>query len=407
MGKLADNFTASFGALADIGRSAGGGYERLTWSPSYLKARVWFTSEATRLGLEVETDRNGNLWAWWGKSRSDAVATGSHLDTVVNGGAYDGALGVVGGLLAVEILQKANSEPPRPIVVVAFVEEEGARFGVPTLGSRLMTGAVVAAEVRELTDRDDISYERAMSEAGLDPAGLGPDPERVASLRSLVELHIEQGVGLAHQEQPVGIISGIWPHGRWRLELSGAADHAGTAGLGDRRDPAMPLAVAIRSAREQAGTRGARATIGRVDFKPNTTNTVPFLVRAWLDARAPSQVLLESLVSDWRDEVEYEANLHEVAMALEPESATPAVVFDEDLRGRLAGPLSRVGVEPGELSTAAGHDAGVLAEHVPAAMLHVRNPTGVSHSPEEAASVDDCVQGIEALAAVLEDLAWQ
>ncbi len=404
---LADQFNASFGALADIGRSPGGGYERLTWTPAYLEARTWFASEATRLGLDVETDRNGNDWAWWGESRTDVVATGSHLDTVVAGGAYDGALGVVGGFLAVELLQQRHAEPPRPIAVVAFVEEEGARFGRPTLGSRLMTGSTEAGPVRKLADRGGVTYERAMSDAGLDPALIGADPERVAALRCLVELHIEQGIGLADHEQPVGIISGIWPHGRWRLELSGAADHAGAARLGDRRDPAMALATAIRAAREQAAARGARATIGRIEVIPNTTNTVPSRVRAWLDARASSQEELESLVSDWRDEVEYEAALHEVSFVLEAESLTPAIIFDAELRRRLAESLEGLGIVPGELSTAAGHDAAVLAEHVPTAMLHVRNPTGVSHSPQEAASVEDCVRGVEALAAALEDLAWQ
>ena len=130
-------------------------------------------------------------------------------------------------------------------------------------------------------------------------------------------------------------------------------------------------------------------------------------MRAWLDARASSQEALESLVSDWRDEVEYEAALHQVSFVLEAESLTPAILFDAELRRRLAKSLEGLGIEPVELSTAAGHDAAVLAEHVPTAMLHVRNPTGVSHSPEEAASVEDCVRGVEALAAALQGLAWQ
>lgn len=407
MVSLEDQFTRSFERLAEIGRNSRGGNDRLTWTPSYLEAERWFSSEADRIGLEVERDGNGNLWAWWGEARADCVTTGSHLDTVVNGGAYDGALGVVSGLLALEVLQQTHETPSRPIAVVAFVEEEGARFGLPTLGSRLLTGAVSGDQARSLVDSDGVTLGQAMENAGLDPAGLGGEPIRLAGLRTFVELHIEQGIGLANEGEPVGAIAGVWPHGRWRLELIGAADHAGASGLGERRDPTMPLATAIRAAREQSAVRGARATIGRIEVVPNTTNTVPSTARAWLDARAPSEDVLESLVSDWLDEVEYDSALHQVSVSLELESITPAVAFEETLRQRGSSALEKLDIRPTELPTAAGHDAAVLAEHLPSAMLHVRNPTGVSHSPEESASVNDCVKGVEVLAVVLEGLVWQ
>jgi N-carbamoyl-L-amino-acid hydrolase len=353
----------------------------------------------------VEVDRNGNLWAWWGSERAHVVVTGSHLDTVVNGGAFDGALGVVSGLLAVELLQEAGARPAGAIGVAAFIEEEGARFGIPTLGSRLMVGGVDPASVRALTDGDGVTFAAAMGAAGLDPEAIGPDPDRVARIDAYVELHVEQGVGLVGLGQPVGVISGVWPHGRWRLELTGAADHAGAARLADRSDAVLVLADVIRLAREQAVALGARATIGRIEVFPNTTNTVAGGVRAWLDARAADPATLDALVAGWRAAVDDHAAAQGVEVVLKPESMTGAVDFDAGLSRRLTDSLAREGIDPTEIPTAAGHDAAILASSLPAAMLHVRNPTGVSHSPAEHASVEDCVRGVKALAAVLEDLA--
>ena len=406
MSTLEVRFQASFDSLASIGRDAvSGGYNRLAWSQSDLQARAWFVDQADRLGLSVEVDRNGNMWAWWGSDRQGAVATGSHLDTVVNGGAFDGALGVVSSFVAVELLQETYKLPMKPIVIVAFVEEEGARFGLPTLGSRLSTGMVEPGEILNLTDRERVPYSDSMSQAGVEPDGLGADLDRLESLSAFVELHIEQGRGLVHHGEAVGILSNVWSHGRWRLGAAGSPDHAGTARITDRRDPTLVLARAIESARIRAASLDARATIARVEVMPNTTNTIPGLVTAWLDARADSEGTMSSLVEMWHQDVKEAAAEHDITLELEQESFTPEVTFDRNLVATMADSLSRIGIQPTQLATAAGHDAAILASVVPSAMLHVRNPSGVSHSPAEHASVEDCLHGVKALAAVIEDLA--
>ncbi len=402
---LTDRFRTSFGELADIGRADDGGYSRLVWTDSDRLARAWFSAQAARLGLDVEVDRNGNLWAWWGAGRENVVATGSHLDSVVNGGPYDGALGVVGAFLAVEHLQKAGLQPIKPVAIVAFIEEEGARFGVPTLGSRLMAGVVDPAAVRRFADPDGVTFEQAMQGAGLDPDGIGPDPDRMSRIDAHLELHIEQGVGLVDLGQPVGAISGVWAHGRWQIELRGAPDHAGAARLADRRDPVLVLSEVIRQARRQADSHGARATIGRIEVSPNTTNVVAAQARAWLDSRGPTESAIEAVVAGLLERVEDVAETNRVSVSITRESWAEATDFDTGLRVRLAGLLEGHDIEPTEIPTAAGHDAAILAGFVPAAMLHLRNPTGVSHSPDEYASDEDCVSGIEVLASALEDLA--
>jgi beta-ureidopropionase / N-carbamoyl-L-amino-acid hydrolase len=439
MSELREAFEACFGGLADIGRDPAGGWTRLAWTDEDRAARAWFESEAAARGLTVERDSAGNLWAWWGgglgttadpdsgdRLRSPtggpdaggsgsgaaaggaaggAVAVGSHLDTVRGGGAYDGALGVVSGLVAVGELIGRGVEPERPVAVVAFADEEGGRFGVPTFGSRVLAGALDPAELLERADQDGVTVAEALAAVGIDPGGFGPDPARVGRLGALVELHVEQGRGLVDLGQPVGLGTGIWPHGRWRLTLTGEANHAGTTRLADRRDPMLGLAAAVLAARAAATELEAVATVGRVLVEPNSANSVPARVSAWLDARAERDQTLDWLVTAFQAAVEEAAGRNGLTVELAPESRSPGVELDRDLTARLDARLRAMGLEPPALPTAAGHDAGALAGAVPTAMLFVRNPTGASHTPAETAELDDCLAGVRALAAVIEDLA--
>jgi beta-ureidopropionase / N-carbamoyl-L-amino-acid hydrolase len=408
--RLREDYQRCFEGLAAIGRDPAGGWTRLAWTGQDRAARDWFGAEARARGLEVEQDRAGNLWAWWRPAgppaaAGGAVAVGSHLDTVPNGGAYDGALGVVAGLVAVAELARRGVTPRRPVAVVAFADEEGGRFGLPTFGSRVLAGVLDPAAVLDRTDQAGTTLATALSDAGLDPGAVGPDPDRLAGLAAFVELHVEQGRGLVDHGVPVGLASAMWPHGRWRLTLTGAANHAGTTRLQDRRDPMLGLAAAILAARAAAEELGAVATVGRVVVEPGSTNSVAGRVQVWLDARAEADQTLDWLLAAFQGAVEEAAGRHGLTVDLACESRSPAVAFDAGLRDRLAGCLRERGLEPVELPTAAGHDAGALAASVPTAMLFVRNPTGTSHSPAERAEADDCVAGVEALAAVVEELA--
>jgi N-carbamoyl-L-amino-acid hydrolase len=415
-------FAAMWAELAAIGRDpTTGGYRRAGWTPAERAAQAWFLDQCSRRGLSVESDAIGNVVAWWRPDpgrRDPGVVTGSHLDSVPDGGAFDGPLGVVSGLAAVDRLRGDGFVPARPIGIAVFVEEEGSRFGLPCLGSRVATGQIGGDRVLALRDRDGVGLVAAAEEVGhgLDPDELGPS-DLPALLDPFVELHVEQGRWLADGTAAVGVATGIWPHGRWRLELSGRADHAGTTRMGDRADPMLTAAFAALSANKQARLAeartdppgGARATVGRVEPVPNATNAVPAAVRLWLDARAEHQPALDALVATVVAQVEDRAARDGTQLSVARESASPAVTFDPELRGRLArvvgAALGGDGPAP-VLPTAAGHDAGVLAAAgVPTAMLFVRNPTGVSHSPAEHAEPDDCAAGVEALAAVLADLA--
>jgi N-carbamoyl-L-amino-acid hydrolase len=385
--------------LAPLGRSASsGGYFRQPYAAAELELRAWFAEQCAARGLELERDGNGNLVAWWG-SGDDAVLTGSHLDSVLDGGAYDGPLGVVSSLAAVDVLRDRGFTPRRPIAVGVFAEEEGSRFGLACLGSRLATGLTDAASARALRDRDGVPLEEAMAAAGLEPVlGRSAWLDRVGTF---VELHVEQGRDLVDREQAVGVASRIWPHGRWRFDFTGEANHAGTTRMEDRRDPMLGYAATALAAADHARRAGQRATFGRLEVAPNGTNAVPSRVSAWLDARCESDAVLAELVAEIERAAVQRAAHDGTDVSVTAESVSGSVDFDAGLAARIAAshgwPV---------LATQAGHDAGILsAAGIPSAMLFVRNPTGVSHSPDERAETRDCLAGVTALADTLEELA--
>ncbi len=399
-------FAELWSELEPLGRDPEtAGYRRYSWTPADAECRAWFTRQAGRLGLTVEQDRNGNIWAWWGSKRSGAIVTGSHLDSVPDGGGYDGALGVASALAAVAELKARAFNPERAVAIAVFTEEEGARFRVPCLGSRLMAGAIEPGAARALRDDDGVTLAAAMTAAGGDASRLGPDEDLLGRIGAFVELHVEQGRALAPLDAAIGVAEGIWPHGRWRFDFAGRADHAGTARLADRNDPMLPYASTVLAARRLAAEHGAVATFGKVIAEPGGANGVNSAVRAWLDARAPDDNSLQHTLTMIRSAAEISAKEHGVILTVRQESYTPLVQFDEGLRDRVTGVLAAVGIAAPVLPTGAGHDAGVLAARIPTAMLFVRNPTGVSHSPAEHAEQADCEAGVHALALVLEDLA--
>jgi beta-ureidopropionase / N-carbamoyl-L-amino-acid hydrolase len=379
--------------LAPVGRSGStGGYRRYAWTRADATLREWFAGQAAARELDLVTDRAGNQWAWWGDpdASGPGVVVGSHLDSVPDGGAFDGPLGVVSALLTIDALRASGRSPSRPVAVVNFGDEEGARFGIACAGSRMVTGALPPDRALGLLDGDGTSMAEAMSAAGHDPAHVGRDSETLRRVGCFVELHVEQGRGLIDLGRPVAVGTGIWPHGRWRMEFAGQANHAGTTRLEDRHDPMLDYAAAVLRARELAAKHGIVATCGKVVVEPNGVNAIPSRVRGWLDARGADAGAVRALVAELA-----------AGRDVQEESWTPATPFDPALSDRCAAVLGG----PPRLATGAGHDAGVLAEAgVATAMLFVRNPTGISHSPAEFAERDDCLRGVEALTAVVTDL---
>src|SRR5215218_1646473 len=387
------SFDRMWADLAPVGRHPGsGGYRRFAWTREDAVLREWFTGEAAARGLDVTADRAGNLWAWTADPDADGpgLVLGSHLDSVPDGGAFDGPLGIVSAFAALDRLDRATLR--RPVGIACFADEEGARFGVACAGSRLLTGVLDPDRARSLTDDAGTTMAEALTAAGHDPAALGRDDEALRRVGTFLELHVEQGRALDDLGAPVGVAESIWPHGRWRLDLRGRADHAGTTRLADRDDPMLALAAVVLEARSAAARHDALATVGKIRVEPNGVNAIPSAVTAWLDARGPAEDAIRALVADVGSAA---------GTAPVEESWTPDTRFDLQLRDRLATLLAAP-----VLPTGAGHDAGILsAAGIPTAMLFVRNPTGVSHSPAEHAEPADCSAGVAALARAIEALA--
>lgn len=397
---VSDTVAGLLSEIADLGRDpVRGGYSRPVLSDAELGLREWFVAHADKRGLDVETDRNGVIWAWHapGGRYDDAVVTGSHLDSVPGGGAYDGPLGVASALVAFDQLAAAGVAG-RPRAIAVFPEEEGSRFGVACLGSRLLTGALAPERALALKDPDGRTFAEALATAGARPEHLGPDPEALSRMGAFVELHVEQGRGLVDLGQPVAVGSSILGHGRWRVTVDGRGNHAGTTLMADRQDPmvaAGALVVAVQ--RVARAVPEARATVGRLVPTPGGTNVIASRVDLWLDVRHPDDATTLALVEEIRRAADLAAAEQGCTATLLEESFSATVDFDAALRDELCAVLPDAPV----LATGAGHDAGVLKDHVPTAMLFVRNPTGVSHAPDEAVEDGDAEAGADALARTL------
>ena len=402
---LTATVTGLLSEIAGTGTDAlRGGYTRSVYSTAELDLREWFTEQATKRGLAVETDRNGAIWAWWdvpGGDRTNSLVTGSHLDSVPGGGAFDGPLGVASALVAVDILKTRMDTPTRPLAVVVFPEEEGSRFGVACLGSRLMTGAIDPDKARNLLYPVGSTFADVASANALEPRHLGKDDQLLGQIGAFVELHVEQGRGLIDLDQPIAIASSILGHGRWRLSVHGQGNHAGTTLMADRHDPMVAAARMVTEVRDIARNQAnARATVGRVQPVPGGTNVIASRVDFWLDVRHPDDAVTAALVENIHAQARLIAAEEGCSVELREESLSPTVHFDPGLQKELQLALPQAPV----LDTGAGHDAGVLAPFVPTAMVFVRNPSGVSHSPEEHVVDEDAETGAQTLADALHGL---
>jgi beta-ureidopropionase / N-carbamoyl-L-amino-acid hydrolase len=344
----------------------GDGTTRLAWTPEDAAAGEWFRDRAAEVGLSVHVDPAGNRWAvpdaqppWWG--------VGSHLDSVRAGGRFDGALGVCAGFAIAE---------HAPVAVIAFADEEGARFNTPTFGSRALTGALDPA-VLDRRDDDGVLLADAMAAAGVDPGGVARAPQWLRRLRGFLELHVDQTPDL----ERFAVVRGLAARLRLQADLAGRADHAGTTRRHERSDALLAAARLIVAADELA-TDDMVVTASRILVEPNALTTIASHVRLWLDARSESPWALTSWFQDLPAGAE-----------LTVASRSDGVEFDPGLRAALG--------DPEGVTCFAGHDAGILAAKIPAAMVLTRNPSGISHSPDETADLDDAAAAATAILEVV------
>lgn len=399
-GGLPGSVAASLDELARIGGGADGGVTRVAWSPELFEAYAWAGERLRELGLEVEIDAAGNLLGRWQAGSGSAVLVGSHLDTVPTGGRFDGALGVVAAVHAVRLLKEEGFEPDRPLWVVAFMDEEGARFNAALFGSRAFAGE----DVRDLGDRADaagVTLRDAMVAAGFDP-DRAVDAHRVDEVGAYLELHIEQGPVLEAAGHEIGVVTSIVGLRGYRVRLRGEANHAGTTPMRLRRDAFAGAARIALELRDQARAReNATANVGKISVEPGGANVVPGLADFTIDVRAATpegvaelERLVEETVARVAAEEGLDADLQQT-FALDP------LELDSQLVGAVERAAGVEGASAMRMPSGAGHDAMIVGRHVPAAMLFVPSRGGISHSPDEYSDASHVELGMRVLAATV------
>jgi allantoate deiminase len=362
------------------------------------------TGWMTALGVEVRIDAAGNLRGLYAGAESKAprLLVGSHLDTVPNAGAYDGVLGVV---LAVALLQALNGRRlPFAIEVIGFSEEEGVRFGTPFIGSRALTGRL-DEKLLARTDPRGISVRDAIEEFGLNPreiplAALGDD------ILGYVEFHIEQGPVLETMKRPLGVVDAIAGQSRLEFTFVGRANHAGTTPMHLRYDAIAGAAEWITSAEREANKiPGLVATVGAIEAKPGATNVIAGEARLTLDVRHGLDEVRTRVVEDLIHRAEEIAKRRGLAVSQNTLLSQSAVAMDPFLIHEIEQAIRQAGCEPHHMVSGAGHDAMILAEKVPAAMIFLRTPGGISHNPAEAVAIEDVAKAIECGLHLLDQLA--
>jgi allantoate deiminase len=393
------------GALARHGSQPSGGVTRLVYDPPWQQAQSWLAEIASGIGLAVRTDAVGNLWAAApGRESGAVIATGSHLDTVASGGRFDGALGIVGGLLAIEALRDRFGAPRVTLELVAWCEEEGSRFHMNFLGSRAACGLLQAAQLHGVCDARGVPLDDAMRACDLDPAQVACAAR--SDLAAYLELHVEQGRVLHDQGLDVGIVQAITGIRQWSVELTGRADHAGTTPMSLRRDAGRAAAEMIQRACEIAEASGGVATCGAISLQPGGANVVPGIASFTIDMRHVDRDRLEAMTREQQVRFEAIATARRVELRMRRLVDAAPVAMDAAVQKTLSDCAGSRGLRWTAMPSGAGHDAQIVATRTRAGMLFVPSRDGRSHCADEFTSPQQAARGIDVLADALYALAY-
>jgi allantoate deiminase/N-carbamoyl-L-amino-acid hydrolase len=391
--------------LSEIGRNPRGGWSRLAFGPEERQAHDLFQRWAEDLGLSVRTDEVGNTFAELpGTSPSPALLAGSHLDTVPNGGNFDGAAGIAAALEVARLFSESGGLESSYRVVV-FSGEEGARFGAPCIGSRIATGAFTAGTLRELTDSEGRTVAECASEVGLQPEKASEAVWEPGSVAAFLELHIEQGRVLESRGRSLGVVDAIAGSTRVELLFSGSADHSGATPMRLRHDALAGASEFILEAERRASAlRTTVATVGRLEVDPGSVTTVAGSSRLFLDVRDIDSERQRDLAEDLLDEAMRIAARRGLELSASLLSDQSPTVLHKQVRERLAHAAEEAGTNFSVLPSGASHDAAHVAKVAPTGMVFVPSRGGISHSPQEWSDVDDITKAAEVLALALKVL---
>jgi allantoate deiminase len=394
--------------LGEVGRQEGGGVTRLSFTEEERAAKDLVASYMEEAGLSIREDAAGNLL---GRRRgrspdSPAVLVGSHVDSVYNGGNFDGPLGVLSGIEVLHVMEEQGIETEHPIEVVAFTDEEGTRFSFGMIGSRALAGRLPPEDLIKYEDGDDVSVAEAMRAYGLDPERIGEAARPAGSLKAYVELHIEQGQVLENEDLPAGVVTGIAGPVWLRLSLEGETGHAGATPMNLRRDSLAAAAEIMGLIEAEASATGTTVgTVGQINLKPGGINIIPGRVEFSLDLRDIDEGVrnrVERRITEGAGEI---CRRRDVEIDIETLQRLAPALCSELVKSAVERACERVGIRAHALPSGAGHDGMQLTELCPMGMIFVRSKNGVSHSPDEWSTKEDCAAGSNVLYWTVLDLA--
>jgi N-carbamoyl-L-amino-acid hydrolase len=391
-------FRKHFEALAQIGSTGDGGVNRPALSEAHLAARLWFKAQAEEAGLEFQVDSAGNHSARLrcGPPDAPALLLGSHLDSVPNGGRFDGALGVTAALEVLQVIKEANLGLPFHLEAIDFTDEEGTLVGL--LGSAALTGKLTAEELKQPRGGQENLLNRLRG-AGLNEAGLLTTRRDPQALAGYLELHIEQGPRLERAGLPIGVVTGIVGIGSYRLSFIGRANHAGTTPMDERRDAAQGAAAFILAVRElvMGEFPGCTANVGLLSLLPGAYNIVPDCAVVGLECRAADLPVFEQLEQALLSRAWAEAERFGLELEIGQLGRHLPAPMSTKVQQVIAEASRELKLEAIELPSGAGHDAQMLSAICPAGMIFVPSLEGISHSPREFTDWQDCINGANVL----------
>lgn len=393
-----------------IGRAKGGGICRPGFSPEDAEAFQYFISLIENAGLEGKIDAFGNISARLEGANPDApaVATGSHIDTVPNGGLFDGVLGAASSLAAIARLKNEGARLSHPLELIIFRLEESSRFGCATMGSKVVSGRYSPGMWDGLEDRDGALLPEVMAKAGFDLNAAPAAARNPGEFKAFVELHLDQSGDLEKSGKPIGVAEAIAAPMRAKVVIKGEAAHSGTARMRERKDALVSAAEFILSVRNFAmayADMGIRATVGSVDVYPGAINVVPGFARLYVDLRGTDKKIMDEVYGIIRSESSKIALRRGTPIEMTFLSEEYPVKMDTHVHSVIKSACSALGVECENIVSGAGHDAMNMSYLTPAGMIFVRGGASGGHRPDERASAEDVAAGLGVLTETLRRLA--
>ena len=398
----AKRFERNFNAISEFGALKGGGLTRLAFSKEDLEARKFLINLIEKNGFKLKIDNVGNIFAIYDEGcevGAKPVCVGSHIDSVPNGGFYDGTLGVMAGLEALSSIKEAGIKLKRPLWLINFSCEESSRFKTATIGSKIISGKLGLQRLHELKDEDGISLFEAMSAAGFKPQNLDEAILKENSLHAYLELHIEQGPVLERSAISVGVVSGIAAPIRFEITIHGKADHSGATPMNMRSDALLAASHIIIAANKFAkNKKTAVATVGYVHAKPGVLNVVPGEARLGVDLRDIDKASLEELNLELRNFVAELSRELKFSYEIRELSSDEPVKLSEHAINLLEDEAKKLGIKTLTLPSGAGHDAMNLTKLASSVgMLFIPCVDGISHNIAEAINFKDAVAATKIL----------